>query len=228
MNTLLSALTEALRGSAGWALAASLLWGAASVLLSPCHLASVPLVVAYTGRNSSSPRAASVLSVVFAAGILVMVMALGALATAIGHLLASLAHAATYVIAAVLLAVGAELMGLWSLPWPSMGGLAARRRGVGGAFLFGLAFGTALGPCTLAFLAPLLALVAGAATSRPVFAIGLAAAYAVGHCGVLAAIGSSGPFVGRVVTWSEGRLPVVRGGCGLIVIAAGLYLLYSA
>ena len=29
------------------------LWGVASILLSPCHLAGVPLVVAYTGRNAS-------------------------------------------------------------------------------------------------------------------------------------------------------------------------------
>ena len=74
MTGLLTALTETLHAQARVALLGAFLWGAASILLSPCHLAGVPLVVAYTGRNASlSTRRAAGLSTVFALGILVTV-----------------------------------------------------------------------------------------------------------------------------------------------------------
>ena len=54
-------LGDTLRGQPAVALVGALLWGVASILLSPCHLAGVPLVVAYTGQSTalSSWRAAS-------------------------------------------------------------------------------------------------------------------------------------------------------------------------
>ena len=45
METLFVTLTRAVEGSALVALGASFAWGVLSILLSPCHLASIPLIV---------------------------------------------------------------------------------------------------------------------------------------------------------------------------------------
>jgi cytochrome c-type biogenesis protein len=99
---------------------------------------------------------------------------------------------------------------------------------VAGAFAFGLAFGTALGPCTLAFLAPVMGLTLQIAGTRPIFAMLLVLAYAVGHCGVLAAAGASGPSLARYGAWSRRGVSVLRRACGVLVLAGGLYLIYAA
>jgi cytochrome c-type biogenesis protein len=47
METLFVTLTRAVEGSALVALGASFAWGVLSILLSPCHLASIPLIVGF-------------------------------------------------------------------------------------------------------------------------------------------------------------------------------------
>ncbi len=60
------------------------------------------------------------------------------------------------------------------------------------------------------------------------FAMTFILAYAAGHCGVLAAAGSAGPFVGRYASRRERPVAVIRGVCGAVVLAGGLYLVYAA
>ena len=42
-------------GGASLALVGCFLWGMVSVLFSPCHLASIPLMVAYVGGQNEQP-----------------------------------------------------------------------------------------------------------------------------------------------------------------------------
>ncbi len=87
MTGLLTALAQTLHAQPGVAVLGAFCWGVASILLSPCHLAGVPLVVAYTGRSASlSPRRAAGLSAVFALGILVTVALVGAASVAAGRI----------------------------------------------------------------------------------------------------------------------------------------------
>ena len=229
MGDLLTALARTLDGSAGLAVAGAFLWGVASILLSPCHLAGVPLIVAYTGRSAalSSKRAAG-LSAAFALGILVTVAAVGAMSVAAGQMLGRFAGFTNYLVAALLFVVGLDLVGAWPFAWSGLPRPETTRRGVAGAFLFGLAFGTALGPCTFAFLGPVIGLTVRAAATRPAFAIGLVLAYAVGHCGVLALAGASGPGLAVFSSRSERGLATLRRVCGALVLAGGLYLVYTA
>jgi cytochrome c-type biogenesis protein len=226
---LLTTLTRTLEGGPGLALLGAFLWGVASILLSPCHLAGVPLIVAYTGSGSSlSSRRAAGLSTVFALGILVTVAIVGAISVLAGRMLGALGGVANYVVAALLFVVGLELIGAWPFHWSGLPRPETTRRGLAGAFLFGLAFGTALGPCTLAFLGPVMGMTMQTAAARPMFAMLLMLAYAVGHCGVLAAAGASGPRLARYGVWSERGVGVLRPVCGVLVLAGGLYLIYTA
>ena len=229
MADVLTALTRMLDGQPALGLLGAFLWGVASILLSPCHLAGVPLIVAYTGRGATlSSRRAAVLSAVFALGILVTVAIVGAISVLAGRMLGALGGITNYLVAALLFVVGLDLVGAWPFAWSGLPRPETTRRGLTGAFLFGLAFGTALGPCTLAFLAPVMGLTIKTAAARPVFAMFLMLAYAVGHCGVLSLAGASGPRLSAFSSRSERGLSALRRMCGALVLAGGLYLVYSA
>ncbi len=185
--------------------------------------------MAYTGRSASlSSRRAAGLSTVFAVGILVTVAVLGVLSVLAGRMLGALGGVTNYVVAALLFVVGLELIGAWPFHWSGLPRPETTKRGLMGAFLFGLAFGTALGPCTLAFLGPVMGLTIQTAPSRPVFAMLLVLAYAAGHCGVLAVAGATGPRLSAMVSHGERGVNAMRRVCGVLVLAGGLYLVYAA
>jgi hypothetical protein len=47
VNELFTSLTQAVEGAPSVAILASFVWGVLSILLSPCHLASIPLIVGF-------------------------------------------------------------------------------------------------------------------------------------------------------------------------------------
>ena len=85
MESLFNWLTHAVEGSAAIAIGASFVWGILSILLSPCHLASIPLIVGFIGEQGRiSTRRAFGISTLFAGGILVTIAAIGAVTAAAG------------------------------------------------------------------------------------------------------------------------------------------------
>jgi len=49
--TIFEWLSNSMQSNLMIALTASLLWGMLSILLSPCHLASIPLIIAFIGEQ---------------------------------------------------------------------------------------------------------------------------------------------------------------------------------
>jgi cytochrome c-type biogenesis protein len=220
-----TAVTGWFEASIGIAIGAAFLWGVCSVVLSPCHVASIPLAIGFVnGRGKIAPRKAFLLSLAFALGILVTIAAVGAVTAAFGRMLGDVG-VLKYVVAAVFAVVGLWLIGVIRLPDP-----AVRRsdrlkgRGVAGALGLGLVFGLALGPCSFGFMMPLLAVVFRNASSHPVASAGLIGAYAIGHAGVIVVAGTFANLVQRWLDWNE-RSPgtrIVRIVCGVLVILGGV------
>lgn len=214
------------------AVTASALWGLASILFSPCHLISVPLLVGHlSSRNTDGrPSRAVFLSLTFALGILVTIAVIGVATALAGRMIGDIGPVAEYIIGAFLILFGLYLIGLIRLPSISMAG-AARIQGTGffPVFLIGLLFGVGLGPCTFAFMAPVLALVLSTAAARPWFAAGLLAAFGVGHSAVIVAAGGLSQAVRRFLNWDNrsGAILWIRRVCGLLVAAGGVYLIVA-
>jgi cytochrome c-type biogenesis protein len=224
MGETLTAFANAFAASAALALPAAFLWGVLSVVLSPCHLSSIPLVVAYMNGGDQFPtgRRALLISSSFAVGILGSIAVIGVLTAAAGRMAGDVGRWGTYALAAVFFAVGLNLIGLLPLPTWSTPSAGTGRRGPWGALVLGLVFGAALGPCTFAFMAPLLGLAFRSGATE--------AAYGLGHGAAIVAAGVSAQNVQRWLGWKNGARAagIVRGVAGVAVIAGGVYFLYTA
>lgn len=231
MQSLFASLTHAVEGAPGVALAAALAWGVLSVLLSPCHLAGIPLIVGFiAGQSEMTTRRAFWTASSFAFGILVTIAAIGALTAALGRMAGDLGGWVNYAVAAIFFMVGLHLVGVIPLNFAGAGQVNMQRRGLLAALILGLVFGIALGPCTFAYMAPVLAAAFKVATASPVTAAGLLLAYGIGHCAVIVAAGTSAEAVQRYLKWNEGSrgMAALKAACGVLVMLGGLYMLYTA
>jgi cytochrome c-type biogenesis protein len=231
MEQLFTTLTRAVAGAPHLALAAAYFWGVLSILLSPCHLASIPLIVGFIGEQGRlSLRRAFLISVLFALGILTSIAAIGVGTALAGHMLGDLGRWTNYVVAGIFFVVGLYLLDVLPLSWSGSGGMGVKRKGLLGAVVLGLLFGLALGPCTFAYLAPMLGVAFKLGARSLAYGALLLVSYGVGHCSVIVAAGTSSELVQRWLNWNErsGGAVLLRRVCGALVLLGGLYLIYTA
>jgi cytochrome c-type biogenesis protein len=105
-----------------------------------------------------------------------------------------------------------------------------KKRGRLAAFLLGLVFGVALGPCTFAYMAPMLAVTFQLAADRMAYGILLLLAYGVGHCAVIVLAGTFTEAVQHYLNWNESSrgATILKKVCGVLVILGGLWMIYTA
>ena len=135
-----------------------------------------------------------------------------------------------YFVAAIFLLVGLHLLGVIPMPFTGPGQVAMKRRGRLAAFILGLVFGIALGPCTFAYMAPMLAVTFKLASTHLAYGLLLLLAYGVGHCTVIVLAGTFTEVVQHYLNWNEasrGAL-ILKKICGVLVLLAGLWLIYIA
>lgn len=231
MEALFSILTHAVEGTPAIALSAAFIWGILSILLSPCHLASIPLIVGFIDdQGQTTTRRALLISTLFATGILVTIAVIGVLTAAAGRMMGDLGRYANYFVAVIFFIVGLGLLGVIPLSWSKPGQVGQKRKGLLAAFMLGLIFGIALGPCSFAFMAPMLGLVFKFGATQPIYAGSLLLMYGIGHCGVIALAGASASWVQRYRDWNQESRGAYRlkKVCGVLVLLGGLYLIYTA
>ncbi|OGS35956.1 MAG: cytochrome C biogenesis protein [Elusimicrobia bacterium RIFOXYB2_FULL_49_7] len=231
MVELFTWLSNILYATPALALLGSLLWGILSILLSPCHLASIPLIVGviYEQGRMSTTRA-FYLSSLFSSGILITIGLIGVITGLMGRMMGDVGPYGNYFVAAVFFLVGLHLLDVLPLPFIGKAGQPAfKKKGLLAAFILGLVFGIALGPCTFAFMAPMLGMAFSVASTNFVFAVSLVAAYAVGHVSVIILAGTFTGVVQSYLNWNERSkgVIIVKRVCGLLVILGGAYLLYT-
>jgi cytochrome c-type biogenesis protein len=231
VDALLTSLTEALYGSFALALLASFAWGVSSILLSPCHLSSIPLVVGYiSSQGQEGMKRSYSLSLVFALGILITIGLIGAITASAGRMMGDVGVWGNIIVAGVFFVVGLYLMDVISLSWSGIVPRTSFARGWKGALLLGLIFGIGLGPCTFAFMAPVLGVVFSVSSTDPVRAFSLIAAFGAGHCAVIALAGGAAGTVQKYLNWTEKSkgATYLKRGAGALVVLAGVYYLYTA
>lgn len=231
MEQLFTTLSHAVEGAPLVALTAAVIWGVLSIVLSPCHLASIPLIVGFISEQGTvTMKRAFWTSTLFATGILITIAAIGAVTAAAGRMMGDVGRYGNYFVAVIFFVVGLHLLGVIPLSFSGPGQVGVKRKGLLAALILGLVFGIALGPCTFAYLAPMLGVTFKLAESAPLYGGSLLLAYGVGHCAVIVAAGTSTELVQRFLNWNQQSkgIAVVKNVCGVLVILGGLWLIYTA
>ena len=217
--------------SAGPMLAAvgCFLWGVISVLFSPCHLASIPLIVGYVGGQEAmvTPRRAGIYSVLFSTGLFISIALVGIICALLGRMLGDIGSYWQIIIGLVLVWVALGMLGVEKCS--SSGSLLYKLnfRGFAGALGLGLAYGILSGSCTFGFIAPVLAII----TVQEKIATGILfiTLFAVGHCLPIVIAGSFTGFVKGIMENSrwQGAGNWFRKGAGVVIVLLGLYFIVN-
>ena len=216
-------------GEAAIAAVGSFVWGVVSVALSPCHMASIPLIVAYVGGQQQvlRTREAGYYSMAFSSGLFVSIALVGVACALLGRMLGDVGNYWQILIGLILIWVA---LGMFGVEKCSMSGTMLHRlnvRGISGAFILGLAYGILSGSCTFGFIAPILAII----TIQEKVALGILfiLLFATGHCLPIIVAGSSGAAVRGLLensTWQNAG-NWFRKGAGTVITILAVYFILN-
>ena len=227
LETFFLTVNQWLTGSPVLASAGSFLWGMISVLFSPCHLASIPLIVAYVGgqEDALKPQQAAHYAIAFTLGLFITIAVIGIVCAFLGRMLGDVGNYWQILVGLILLWVALGMMGVEACS--ASGSLLYRLnlRGIWGAFALGLAYGVLSGSCTFGFIAPILAIV----TIQQKVGVGILfiTLFAFGHCLPIVIAGSSTAVVRKLIenrTWQGAGL-WFRKGAGTLIAVLGIYFI---
>lgn len=202
-NEILYAINEWMSGGLLLAAAGCFAWGMVSVLLSPCHMASIPLIVGYVAGQEKilELSGAARYAILFTLGLFITIAVLGVTCSLLGRMLGEVSPYWTIPVGALLIWVALDMLGVEACS--ISGGPISRLRvkGMRGAFILGLAYGVLSGSCTFGFIAPILAVI----TIQQKVATGVLyiLAFGLGHCAPIAIAGSSAALVRKTLSSSR-------------------------
>jgi cytochrome c-type biogenesis protein len=220
-------INEWMTGATTLAALGCFLWGMVSVLFSPCHLASIPLIVAYVGGQEAAlkPRQAAYYAISFTLGLFITIALIGIVCAFLGQMLGDVGNYWQILVGLILLWVALGMMGVEACS--TSGSLLHRLnlRGISGAFGLGLAYGVLSGSCTFGFIAPILAII----TIQQKLTVGILfiTLFAFGHCLPIVIAGSSTAMVRKLIenrTWQGAGL-WFRKGAGALIAVLGIYFI---
>lgn len=227
LDQLFVAINSWMTASLAIAAVGCFLWGIVSVLFSPCHLASIPLIVGYVAGQGKiiQGREAAKYAVAFSSGLFVTIAAIGVICSLLGRMLGDVGPYWTILVGAMLLWVALDMLGVAKCSVSS--GVLGRLKvkGLSGALLLGLAYGILSGSCTFGFIAPILAIIT--IQEKILAGVILIVLFAVGHCLPIVAAGSSTALVQRWLENGAMRHGGVwfRKGAGGVIALLGLYFI---
>jgi cytochrome c-type biogenesis protein len=223
-------LSTALSDNPYTAVFASFGWGIVSVLLSPCHLSSIPLVVGFiNSQGEITIKRTFTISLVFGVGILITIALIGIITAVAGRLMGDVGVIGNYIVAIIFFVIGLYLMDIIKLPWEAASIKPTKHKGVLAALILGLLFGIGLGPCTFAYMAPVLGVVFQVSKTNITYSIILLLAFGIGHILVIVAAGTLTKKVQQYLNWTEKSKAAayVKRVCGVLVFLGGIYMIYN-
>jgi len=213
----------------GTALAAvgCFLWGMVSVVFSPCHMASIPLIVSYVAgqEKALNAKSAAQYSIAFTVGLFITIALVGIVCALLGRMLGDVGSYWTILVGIILVWVAFDMMGLAKC---SMGGSLLGRikiKGLLGAFALGLAYGVLSGSCTFGFIAPILAIIT--IQQKVITGVFFIVLFGIGHSIPIAVAGSSTATVRKLLessSFHEGGL-WFRKCAGIAIGLLGVYFI---
>ncbi|MBA3035050.1 MAG: cytochrome c biogenesis protein CcdA [Desulfobacterium sp.] len=216
-------------GGATLAFLGCFLWGIISVMFSPCHLASIPLIIAYVAGQEKAvdPRQAVWYAGAFTLGLFITIALIGIVCSLLGRMLGDVGIWWQILVGGVLLLVALNMLGVEFLSVSGSLLYRLKLKGIYGAFGLGLAYGILSGSCTFGFIAPILAIIT--IQQKILTGIVMIVLFALGHCLPIVAAGSSSAWVRKLTENSKWQNygNWFRKGAGVIIGFLGLYFIIN-
>lgn len=203
---------------------ATIIWGILSVLLSPCHLATVPIVVGYVSLKKGNKAGNFILSLIFSIGVLLSFILVGVITISLGRIFGDVGILNNLIPAIIFIVFGLYLLGIVKFDFSLTGGFTSRGSNI---FWIGFIYGVGLGPCTFAYAAPILALgynISAHGILKPAILILL---FSLSHCLTLATAGYFGTKAEMIISKLKNRFlqRYLNKFIGLLLLIIGVYYL---
>ncbi|UCG81569.1 MAG: cytochrome C biosynthesis protein [Desulfobacterales bacterium] len=229
LETFFLTINEWIAGGPAIAALGCFLWGMVSVMFSPCHLASIPLIVAYVGGQQRvlKPREAGYYAAAFTFGLFITIALVGIICALLGRMLGDVGNYWQILVGILLVWVALGMFGVEKCSIPGSQLHRLNVRGISGALVLGVAYGVLSGSCTFGFIAPILAIIT--IQQKVAFGVLLILLFAIGHCLPIVVAGSSGAAVRGLLensTW-QGAGKWFRKGAGVLIGALGIYFIVN-
>lgn len=228
MNELATGLAQYVSGNPLVAFGAVALGGIVTSF-NPCVLVTLPLIIGFTGGYAQPGiRKALTFSLMFILGLSLTFTILGVIAALAGRLLGDIGGWWQYLVAAIVIVMGLQLIGFFEIPLPIRHTTPSKIRGPLGAFFLGMVSGLISSPCATPVLAVILTYVA--AEGNVVYGGSLLFVYAVSHSILLLVAGTSA----GAARWLIESKKVASGSLwmqkimGVLLLISGILLLGSA
>ncbi len=231
IEELFTNLGHAIEANYFMAVFAAFAWGFLTVILSPCNLTSIPLVIAYVShQQNNSGKKPFFTAGSFSAGTFIAVLIIAGLTITLGRLIGNVDWLFKYLIAGIFILFGLIMMEVIDLSWQRYVPQNKNVKKFGGAMLLGLVFGLALGPCTFAFMAPVLAVTAKVASENLFKSFPLVLSYGIGYCSIIVLAGTFTGAVQSYLNWDTEThfTRILKTIFGVFMVIIGLYLIYKA
>lgn len=211
------------------------LWGYALVFLAgmvtsigPCNLSMAPIIIAYVGGMEVGRRRSLALSLAFTLGTATTFMLLGLFIAMVGGIFGTSKTILYYLVAAVCITLGLNLLGVLKLNINFGGNLPDRIgqvRGMGGSYLLGLVMGLVGSQCGTPILLVILSL--AMASGQWMYGATLLFVYALGRGVPIVLVGTFTGLITRMDSFARWNSIMERVAGGIIIVMGG-YFAYLA
>jgi cytochrome c biogenesis protein CcdA len=218
------------RAGGTWSYAAAAVLGFLAIWLSPCHLVGLTLASTYLHQHAGGPRQVALALSAFLVAMLATAALVAAATLALGRLAGDTGTTGQMLAVALVALAGLMLLDVVPLPAVPGGSTRSGSNGLRSAFGLGAAFSVATGPCSLAFVAPLLALPIAGVASTPLGAgAAVVAMFVAGHA---AGAGLAWAIAQRGANWLGGhasaRLRWARTTAGFLLVTLAGWMTANA
>ena len=204
--------------------------GSSSILLSPCHLSSIPLVIGYISSQGREGMQASLFTLAGASaiGILITIALVGVVTASAGRMMGDIGLWGNSSWPAIFFVMGLYLIDVITLPWEGFApGRSIAGGGRGRCFWDWFSVSDSVRARSRSWRRS--SVWSSAWRPRPLRALGLIAAFGIGHCGVIVGAGGAVGPVQRYLNWTDDRgVSVDETRCGGAGDSGGVYFVYTA
>lgn len=196
--------------------------------IGPCNLSMAPIIIAYVGGMEVGRRRSLALSLAFTLGTATTFMLLGLFIAMVGGIFGTSKTILYYLVAAVCITLGLNLLGVLKLNINFGGNLPDRIgqvRGMGGSYLLGLVMGLVGSQCGTPILLVILSL--AMASGQWIYGATLLFVYALGRGVPIVLVGTFTGLITRMDSFARWNSIMERVAGGIIIVMGG-YFAYLA